>query len=452
MLYLGEERILDFLDGRLATPDEEELLHTLAVSPERRQVLREHLKLREVTKSLAREDRFTVPESLTNELFNRLESIGHTAPIGPEVLLTRAPEFVPLRIAALEATAAAGATAAAETTLSSGWRFGAMSIAMVSLISFILGAGAYYVFGSSLGLRTHSQEIAALKRSHHAVVHRSASTSQFDVAEVQPIAWSSNAIRTKAKLPLPIPPSPVSASSVVEEKPGQDIVPASEITYTAPRNRSYSLAPSPSAYLLNVPTIWHNVEPTPLALDRGTISVRLGTGPSPSSTSSSMSTLNEFRFSWTMWNYVLVSASMGQLNSYERSATLDPKSSQGRYSIITPEGSTPKSSMLIGMEAGFTLVPMGIPVEAMAGIMYSGLDGDYSPFYERASLMVHFEPWKLLTVSGGLEGLIYTHYLSKSITEQQTLNAYYAPGRSAKALTQETCGLVGPALEIGWHF
>src|ERR1700726_3144766 len=134
MMNLSEDRILDFLDGRLATPDEEELLHTLAVSPERRQLLRAHMKLREVTNSLAREERFSVPERLTDQLFNRLQEIGHTAPMGTVAILTRAPEFVSLRVAG----ASVGAGAA--TGLASGWRFGAMSLVTISLMSFILGA------------------------------------------------------------------------------------------------------------------------------------------------------------------------------------------------------------------------------------------------------------------------------------------------------------------------
>ena len=49
---MSEEHILDFLDGRLSGSAEEELLHTLAVSPERRQMLRDHLRLRELTSNL----------------------------------------------------------------------------------------------------------------------------------------------------------------------------------------------------------------------------------------------------------------------------------------------------------------------------------------------------------------------------------------------------------------
>src|ERR1019366_10474604 len=98
MINLSEDRILDFLDGRLATPDEEELLHTLAVSPERRQVMREHMKLRELTSTIAREDRFAVPERVTSQLLNKLEEAGFTPPITPESILA-GPQAMSMRYA-----------------------------------------------------------------------------------------------------------------------------------------------------------------------------------------------------------------------------------------------------------------------------------------------------------------------------------------------------------------
>ncbi|HZK77053.1 MAG TPA: hypothetical protein VFD13_09110, partial [Candidatus Kapabacteria bacterium] len=140
-MNIGEDRILDFLDGRLATPDEEELLHTLAVSPERRQVLREHMKMRQLTSTLAQQEQFNVPERLTNQLYARLEEMGYSAPSGTEAILTRAPEFVSSRIADGVGAVAVGAAAG----IGSAWRFGAISLVTVALMSFILGAGVYYV-------------------------------------------------------------------------------------------------------------------------------------------------------------------------------------------------------------------------------------------------------------------------------------------------------------------
>src|SRR5665213_4447454 len=184
-MNIGEDRILDFLDGRLATPDEEELLHTLAVSPERRQVLREHMKMRQLTSTLAQQEQFNVPERLTNQLYARLEEMGYSAPSGTEAILTRAPEFVSSRIADGVGAVAVGAAAG----IGSAWRFGAISLVTVALMSFILGAGVYYVFGSELGLRTRSQELAVRHNVAPHFARHLAQAMQYDLAEASaPVA------------------------------------------------------------------------------------------------------------------------------------------------------------------------------------------------------------------------------------------------------------------------
>src|SRR5207253_6316757 len=117
MRSLNEDRILDFLDGRLANGDEEELLHTLAVSPERRQVLHEHLRLREITTTLSSHERFSVPSHVTTQLFATLGTMGFSAPTSTSDILTRAPQFVTQQLAnAPEEIGVAGGF------LSTGWR------------------------------------------------------------------------------------------------------------------------------------------------------------------------------------------------------------------------------------------------------------------------------------------------------------------------------------------
>src|SRR5215211_6513467 len=46
MIY--EDRILDYLDGALGDKESAELMHQLAVSPERRVILEQHLQLKNV--------------------------------------------------------------------------------------------------------------------------------------------------------------------------------------------------------------------------------------------------------------------------------------------------------------------------------------------------------------------------------------------------------------------
>jgi hypothetical protein len=76
-----EDGILDFLDGNLAPREEEELLHRLAVSPERRALLKQHLQVRELTSTLARKNRYNVPKAVTASLFETLSANGYAGPI-----------------------------------------------------------------------------------------------------------------------------------------------------------------------------------------------------------------------------------------------------------------------------------------------------------------------------------------------------------------------------------
>ena len=479
MINLSEERILDFLDGRLATPDEEELLHTLAVSPERRQVMREHMKLRELTSTIARQDRFSVPTNVTSQLFNRLEEAGFTPPITPESIFAPqalAPEaFAPQAMSMKFAGAAAVGAGTVATGLSAGWRFGAISLLTASVMSFVLGAGAYYVFGSTLGLKTHSQEMAAMQHSSRRNV--TPGLAQFaavqnTVADATPVGGNaSRGIAThsanksivantlaisNANLVgnLPIGPmshiGPIAASeNSSSTENNHDLANndnAAPIGYTAPKVDPYTLTTDQIGFLNGPAPIVPSAVPTPLANDRGTISVRGGAGQSPSSTSANMSSLNEFRFGMTEWNYMLFRASIGQLTTYERVAQIST-SGTTRGQVITPESQTATTSTLIGLETGVTLDPLGIPIDALGGCMWDG-----STFYGRASIMAHFEPWKMMEISAGFEALLYTHDLSGSIANQENFNGTHSAVLSSSALRSETSGLIGPALEIGWHF
>ncbi len=481
MINLSEDRILDFLDGRLATLDEEELLHTLAVSPERRQLMREHMKLRELTSTIARQDRFSVPESVTTQLFNRLEEAGFTPPITPESILLRAPEAASMRYAGAATALGAGTVA---TAISSGWRFGMIGLLTASVMSFVLGAGAYYVFGSELGLRTHSQELAALQHSsmHHVSPGLASQYAalQNNATEATPVSGnaSSGIVKSTHANSFAANNYHVSNASVVGSLPiglmshigptqnsgisdNSNLIPsasssdndnAAPIGYTAPKQQTYSMTTDAMRLLNGPPPIVPSAIPTPLADERGTISMRYGAGESPQNTNAPVSSLNEFRFGMTTWNYVLWRASIGYLSSYERVAqvaTSGPSTGQ----IITPESSSPTNTTVIGLETGVTLDPIGIPVDALVGFLWSGNgSSEYSPVYGRASLMAHFEPWQMLEVSAGFEGLLYAHRLDGAIAEVENGYQQHTLPLSSSALKSETAGFVGPALELGWHF
>lgn len=85
-----EDRILDFLDGHLESTDEEELLHRLAVSPEKRGLLREHLKLREAVSGASKTEQLAVPTNVTASLYRKLAYNGYAgAGLGSAVAVTR---------------------------------------------------------------------------------------------------------------------------------------------------------------------------------------------------------------------------------------------------------------------------------------------------------------------------------------------------------------------------
>src|SRR5437660_1285826 len=68
-----EEKILDYMDGTLSESESGELLHSLSVSPEKRVVLEQHIRLRELT-SLAQKP-FAVPQALESEMAERFPAI-----------------------------------------------------------------------------------------------------------------------------------------------------------------------------------------------------------------------------------------------------------------------------------------------------------------------------------------------------------------------------------------
>lgn len=472
MINLSEDRILDFLDGRLATPDEEELLHTLAVSPERRQVMREHMKLREVTSSIARQDRFSVPDYVSDQLFSKLEGMGYEAPASTEALLSRTPQYISV----------AGAAAVA-TAVGSGWRIGAMSLLTASIMSFILGAGAYYVFGSSLGLRTRSQELALAR--HRAVSNQMASARstapQYDVALAQPVSKAEAKIIangaknisangtsiTSGAEPAPLEAnfigpvdlegqlaaasSEIAGSSAGDAVSGKDI----SISYTPPVKSTYSANVTAPQKINDILPFWPDVIPSPLAQDRGTISFQYSGGLSPNSTTVQWGHLLELKIGFTLWDYFAGSASMGFLSSFEsvpqKTVQQNVKVGTTVYpiaNVVNFSTSDVKTTTLIGFEGGITLDHLGVPFAAMAGIMYSG---EGAPYY-RGSLMMHFEPVDKMVVSGGIEGLLYNHSLQT--TDQQASTSYptYLPTVNPSGINHEWCGLFGPSIQIGWHF
>jgi len=89
-----EDAIIAYLDGTLDERSSEELLHLLSVSPEKRALMEEHLKMREMI-SLGQKP-ISVPLSLEQQLAERLPVLGrevpYLTPITPSIVSTSASE------------------------------------------------------------------------------------------------------------------------------------------------------------------------------------------------------------------------------------------------------------------------------------------------------------------------------------------------------------------------
>lgn len=127
-----EEKILEFLDGRLESYDEEELLHRLAVSPEKRGLLREHMKLREAVTHASRQETLSVPSTVTASLYRRLAYNGYNGlNLGSSVTVSRP---------VIQMMPAAGGAVAASTE---GYKLSALL--SFAVMAFLMGFGSSYL-------------------------------------------------------------------------------------------------------------------------------------------------------------------------------------------------------------------------------------------------------------------------------------------------------------------
>ena len=457
---MSEDRILDFLDGRLTSGDEEELLHTLAVSPERRQLLREHLRIREITNTMSKHQSFNVPAHVTSNLFATLGTMGYAAPATTEAILTRAPQLVRSSQALSTAQRAIVATKSA-------WRLGFSSLAAASAMSFLLGAGSLYMFGPNLGIGSASHQDVITAVSAKGTVANAATTQYSSVVAkqivAQPVARLANI--NYAGIGFPDYPNrdgngPV--SNVEDQRTSTETTdPAMlrHLTYNTPREYEITAANRiPREMQPNDIPDWFAAIPSPLQNEQGVISIRYGTGdasnfksvlPSNSPTVPSAS-LMEAKMTWHLWKYVTAHACMGMLSSYEQMPNKTPISTGKNQWAVTTSLTAVPNTLITGGELGFTLDPLGIPLETSAGLMFDGTGRAYF----RGGLFFHFEPFDAVSFSGGIEGITYRHDVAKTLGEMSTVYQDYggnlplAPGTPSS----EWVGFIGPSIEFGYRF
>ncbi len=199
MSMIIEDGVLDFLDGNLAPAEEEELLHRLAVSPERRALLKQHLQVRELTSALARKNRYNVPKAVTASLFETLSANGYAGPI-----FHSSNENAEMLRASLEKSLDKAATKVAGKRSKSAMFFS-------SVFSFVSGAILMYFFLPALTAKTVETTFA--DNAVTPIVNTNNISSLSDLSNTSAKNTNSNIVSLASMGPLNNPVERVEASS-----------------------------------------------------------------------------------------------------------------------------------------------------------------------------------------------------------------------------------------------
>ena len=449
-----EQRILDFIDGKLGFSDEEELMHTLAVSPERRSLLKQHLRLREFTGSLGAHSSLMVPPATPAGLFTKLESEGFSGPLPLPIADPTVPFIAPMAV-----------ESAATVSSMSGMKvltYGAGLVAM-----FLLGLSLNFLTGSQQPSGRVTKNVVSNASSTTTPVQQSGVIQPQNSAVAQAYSGSVSLTTSRAtniRVSSKLIPSSVNNSQIAQ----QSVTPHSEIPATpsqpepslakfdissAPTYAPFkSAALSSSSGLNSAGRVSHlglrqNIRPFesdesnaqttyPLSL-----ALHTGGGYSPKWGTTHLSTLSEFKLTWKPFDWLAAKASIGDLTGYETVAN-DVRGSNG---IIVVGTSPSLNFTLVGsFELGIDGTVLGVPME-LAG----GLGADQTGLiYPRGSLFGTIKLGGGMMMNLGLEGMTYMHDVTSSVNAKvQSLNGTAAVQQHT---TVERLGFFGPALEFSW--
>lgn len=324
---MTEERILDFLDGNLDASAEEELLHRLAVSPERRNLLRQHLQMRELTASLARRQYVPVPKLVTASLFTTLAANGYAGPSMPATNESREAVMASL-------TRNVGATAENIVAKAPGV-FRRSTLALASLASFIVGGALiYFVMPQSSQERSPisvTQQVQQVKPEMASVVNQlpSANTiqniSSKSIRQADRIPGRSSVVDIVNQTPMVsedvtineqnigvIPELPEKNADLAAIIPTQSKYEGVQTSADIVGGNSRSRNPfDPMAYEEEVDqSFWHRI----------TLSLRAGEGKSPGNSQALTGSLIEIKASADITDWFVAKISVGQFMPYEMEA------------------------------------------------------------------------------------------------------------------------------------
>lgn len=467
-----EEQILDFLDGNLSAPQEEELLHRLAVSPERRTLLRQHLQVREMVGALAKKQQVAVPTALTASLFATVASLGYTGPQPMKPHIATAPTSAML----------------AKPIASSRSRFlRPVPVLVLALLCLLAGSGITYLVsdGSQAGtgnLVKNTANLSATQQSTSTQLPNTASNTSVPVTSSRehndlPIAGNtarssvSNSVNKSVSTHSVAKNGNSNAltndSKISVNSKENNNVPAS-ISDVRDNNKSVENPPAPIVHIEknDVPDVKpasdirgdQNIAPERIKVNQFdpktntrknytqpfSFSLRTGGGKVPGSDQGYTGSLVELRGSMFANNWLSFTVSVGQFMPYESTPVSAGVNSDGAQLYKLDPVLNYKN--VVGLEIGSQFSVLNMPFDVSVGAM-TNFAGTIMP---RASLFTSLDLQENLALKVGIEGMFYSHDVSSSLNQQLASSPHSQ--LIGKNRTKETDGFFGPAVELFWRF
>jgi hypothetical protein len=486
-MELNEDKILDFLDGSLTSAEEEELLHRLAVSPERRVVLKQHLQLRELSSILAKKHNYVVPKVLTAQLFTSLSANGYAGPMYHAATDTDT----------LRSSLETNVGRSAENVVEESRGIRRSSLVFSSVLSFIAGAFLVYLLISSPSQSaTGSVAVSGGEASKSAIpvtsntteVSSTAVGSKIDggqttlaaqdivaatsvehiVAASTPSSAKLNGSDRSIDVSTSISSTVITPAETIEREGLQFAINADNQKIARVEHTNTDIR-ALSAYVIEdvkARNWWQQemyaahdnlrgekgyfgldvVEDTVPFIKRTMVSLRSGGGKAPGRSEDYTGSLVEVKLSADIGDWLVAKVSCGQFMPYETEALSIGKNADGvRMLKLEP---VLQYRSVVGAELGFRANLFGATFEAMGGFLSDLRNG----FIPRAGIFTTLMLQENLSLQMGVEGAIYTHDIRPSLVNKQMIFAVENPVLTNAMRETETAGFIGPALELAWHF
>ncbi len=464
---MTEERILDFLDGNLGASDEEELLHRLAVSPERRNLLKQHLQMRDLTATLARRQYVPVPKVLTASLFTALAANGYAGPVMPSASSKEA------LVASLENNLSKSAETVVASKSAPLYKKSSI-IVLASLISFIAGASLIYTLMPEARQDKFASSVTNIFKAADAKTITNVAPSQASVLSLAsqqssiPFESNINSVRTKnnifrnreiakqhtdnifANTSVEISNGDNTISAIPEliSKESNSVVISSVDSKLPPAITSSDIGGNMSGSRNPFVPITSQMNEDRSFWNRVTLSFRAGEGKAPGNQSALTGSMIEIKASYDVNDWFVTKLSLGQFMPYETQAVAaDPGFNADGIRLLQLKPQM-QYRAVVGAEVGAKFNLFDAPFEFDGGII-GDMKGNIIPrlgFF--TSLMLQDN----LSMNLGLEGMIYSHDISSSLRSAQNAYAGEHPALIGSLQSKESTGFIGPSIELVWHF